>query len=93
MDVESQRYTMIPAFGMVILTQNLSTGNVQVPGCSFILSVGTRIVITSVLAAGQAPRLYGIDISQCFVVHRFYMQNASLLACFWPKTKDSMVRS
>ena len=30
---------MVPAFGMVILPQNLSNGNGQVPGCSCILSV------------------------------------------------------
>ena len=30
---------MVPAFGMVILPQNPSTGNGQVPGCSCILSV------------------------------------------------------
>ena len=30
---------MVPAFGMVILPQNLSTGNGQIPGCSCILSV------------------------------------------------------
>ena len=30
---------MIPAFDMVILPQNLSTGNGHVPGCSCILSV------------------------------------------------------
>ena len=32
---------MVPAFGMVILPQNLSTINGQVPGWSCILSVGT----------------------------------------------------
>ena len=32
---------MIPAFGMVILTQNLSTGDGQIPGWSCILSVVT----------------------------------------------------
>ena len=33
---------MIPALGMVILLQNLSTGNGQVPGWSCILSVDTE---------------------------------------------------
>ena len=32
---------MEPAFGMVILPQNLSTGNGKVPGCSCILSVAS----------------------------------------------------
>ena len=33
-DGKSRRYAMIPAFGMVLLPQNPSTGNGQVPGCS-----------------------------------------------------------
>ena len=32
---------MVPAFGMAILPQNISTGNGQVPGWSCILSVAT----------------------------------------------------
>ena len=36
---KSRRYAMVPAFGMVILSQNLSTGNGQTPGYSCILSV------------------------------------------------------
>ena len=39
---------MVPAFGMVILTQNPSTGNGQIPGCSCILSVGTTAGYTEV---------------------------------------------
>ena len=38
---------MIPAFGMIILPQNLSTGNGQVPGCSCILSVATSFELIS----------------------------------------------
>ena len=37
---------MIPAFGMVILPQNFSTGNGQIPGCSCILSVGTYPILS-----------------------------------------------
>ena len=36
---------MIPAYGMVSLTQNPSTGNGQIPGCSFIFSGGAGGVI------------------------------------------------
>ena len=32
---------MIPAYAMVLLSQNTSTGNGHTPGCSFILSVRT----------------------------------------------------
>ena len=35
---------MVSAFGMVILPQNLSTGNGQVPGWSCTLSVAMRFV-------------------------------------------------
>ena len=35
---------MVPAFGMVILPQNLSTGNRQVPGWSCILSVSIMLL-------------------------------------------------
>ena len=31
---------MVPAYGMVFLLPNSSTGNGKIPGCSFILSVG-----------------------------------------------------
>ena len=34
---------MIPAFGMVILPQNLSTGDGKIPGCSCIRSVATSV--------------------------------------------------
>ena len=39
MDGKSRRYAMVTAFDMVILPQNLSTGNGKIPGCSCILSV------------------------------------------------------
>ena len=32
-----------PAYGMIFLTQNPSTGNGKLLGCSFILSVGTLV--------------------------------------------------
>ena len=38
-DGKSRRYAMVPAYDMVFFAQNRSTGNGQVPGCSFILSV------------------------------------------------------
>ena len=44
-DGRSRRYAMVPAFGMVISPQNLSTGNGQVPGCSCILSVGVPVPV------------------------------------------------
>ena len=34
---------MVPVFGMVILPQNHSTGNGQVPGCCCIRSLGTMV--------------------------------------------------
>ena len=37
---KSRRYAMVPAFGMDILPQTLSTGNGQVPGWSCVISVG-----------------------------------------------------
>ena len=43
---------MVPAFDMVILPQNLSTGNGQIPGWNCILSVVTRI---DPLFAGTLP--------------------------------------
>ena len=33
--------TRVPAYGMVFLPQNLSTGNEKIAGCSSILSVAT----------------------------------------------------
>ena len=36
---------MVQAFGMVILSQNLSTGNGQIPGWSCILSVDIIMII------------------------------------------------
>ena len=50
---------MVPAFGMVILPQNLSTGNRQIPGCSCILSVD----ISSFRKSGP---LLGPMSSACF---------------------------
>ena len=32
----------VPAYGMVLLPENPSARNGQIPGCSFILSVGCR---------------------------------------------------
>ena len=55
-DGKSRRYAMIPAFGMVILPQNPSTGDGQIPGCSCILSVD-RLVFSG-------PRIEGSTISR-----------------------------
>ena len=42
MDAKSRRYGMVPAFSMVTLPQNLSTGNGKIPGWSCILSVANK---------------------------------------------------
>ena len=55
---------MIPAFGMVILPQNPSTGNGKVPGCSCILSVA--ITDDAVLAcAGDRAHAGGAVPGRC----------------------------
>ena len=43
MDGKYRRYVMLPAYGMVVLPKNPSTGNGQIPGWSCILSVGSVI--------------------------------------------------
>ena len=48
---------MVPAFGMVISPQNLSTGNVQVPGWSCILSEDI-FHISDIRAQGEAAGAY-----------------------------------
>ena len=45
---------MIPALGMVILPQNPSTGDGQIPGCSCILSVGGSDVSVAVRSRSTA---------------------------------------
>ena len=42
---------MVPAFGMVILSQSRSTGNEKIPGCSCILSVDYYYYVLVVVVA------------------------------------------
>ena len=51
---------MIPTFGMVILPQNLSTGNAKIPGCSCILSVVARRRVDSRRAHVLEERWRGV---------------------------------
>ena len=61
MDGKSRRHAMVPASGMVILPQNLSTGDGQVPGWSCILSMARGPYSNTI--ADQAPRIPDRDTS------------------------------
>ena len=78
---------MIPAFGMVILPQNPSTGDGHVPGWSCILSVGMSVFarrVCAIMAPSLVFPLRSITGSRAIVgvgLHnlRFYVHNSFLL--------------
>ena len=68
---------MVLAFGMVILPQNLSTGNVQVRGCSCILSVAVHVYLS------VAVRVYQGDLA-CRLSNNVHSFLPRLSACVEP---------